>query len=98
MAPAAESWGNPNWAIRLDAAIAASHAPIFLIQAQNDYNLGPSQVLGPRIDDKGAPNRHEIFPAHGDPTDHAQGHAAFFSDASAWSVDVLKYLHDCGEW
>lgn len=97
MSPAAESWGNPNWAGRLSQAVAAATAPIFLLQARNDYNLGPSEVLGPRIDAKGFPNRHKILPVHGDPSDHAQGHGGFFSDSSAWDTDVVSYLHDCGE-
>ena len=97
MSPASESWGNANWAPRLTAAIDAAHAPIFLLQAENDFNLGPSHVLGPRIDAKGPPNRHKIFPPHGDPADHSQGHAGFFSDPSAWSTDVLDFLHACGE-
>ena len=96
MSPAAESWGNPNWAHRLETAIAAANAPIFLLQAKNDYNLGPSDVLGPRIDAKGYPNRHTIFPVHGDPNDHRQGHGGFFSDPAAWSGDVLAFVHDCG--
>ncbi len=96
MSPAAESWENPNWAGRLGEAVAEAKAPIFLLQASNDYNLGPSEVLGPRIDAKGFPNRHRIFPAHGDASDHAQGHGGFFSDPQAWSGELLKYVHDCG--
>ncbi len=96
MAPAAQSWDNPNWAARLSTAITDAHAPIFLLQAENDYNLGPSKVLGPLIDAKGFPNRHRIFPPHGDPADHAMGHGGFFSDAAAWGPDVLAFLHDCG--
>ena len=96
MSPAAESWGNPHWAGRLADSVAAAKAPIFLLQAGNDYNLGPSEFLGPRIDAKGFPNRHKVFPAHGDPNDHAQGHSGFFSDAAAWSDDILKFMHDCG--
>jgi dienelactone hydrolase len=97
MSPAAISWKNPNWAGRLTAAIESARAPIFLLQAENDYNLGPSEVLGPRVDAKGSPSRHRVFPPHGDPQDHKQGHGGFFSDASAWGEDVLKYLNDCGE-
>ncbi|HZP65040.1 MAG TPA: prolyl oligopeptidase family serine peptidase [Rudaea sp.] len=97
MSPAAESWGNPHWAQRLGDAVDAARAPIFLLQAQNDYSLGPSESLGPRIDAKGGANRHKVFPAHGDPNDHTQGHAGFFADAGAWGDDVLKFLHDCGE-
>jgi polyhydroxybutyrate depolymerase len=96
MGPGAESWGNPHWGQRLVTAVNNSRAPIFLMQAHNDYNLGPSELLGPRVDAKGGANRHKLFPDHGDPNDHAQGHAAFFSDSGAWGDDVLAFLHDCG--
>jgi polyhydroxybutyrate depolymerase len=96
MSPAAEAWGNSNWAGRLGDAVAAAKAPIFLLQASNDYSLGPSEVLSPRIDAKGFPNRHVLFPAHGGANDHVQGHVGFMSDPSAWSAEVLKFVHDCG--
>ncbi len=96
MAPAAEAWSNPHWAERLGRAIDAAHAPIFLLQAANDYSTGPSEVLGPRLDAKGAPNRHRLFPAHGAAGEPAQGHAGFFADPAAWGEDVLAFLHDCG--
>ncbi|MFO1519095.1 MAG: prolyl oligopeptidase family serine peptidase [bacterium] len=100
MSPAAMSWKNPVWAVRLSQAVRNSKAPIFLMQAQNDYNLGPSEVLGPLVDAKGFPSRHKIFPIHvlpgGDPNDHRQGHGKFFGDPSAWQADVLQYLKDCG--
>ncbi len=96
MSPAAQSWSNPNWDPRLSAAVDAARAPIFLMQAQNDYDLGVTEVLGPRVDAKGFPSRHKLFPAHGDPDDHHAGHALFFSDPAAWGDEMLRYLHDCG--
>src|SRR5262245_37465179 len=100
MSPAAMSW-SPGWSARLSQAIRNSKAPIFLLQAQNDYNLGPSEVLGPLVDSKGSPSRYKIFPTHvmpgGDPNDHQQGHGRFFGDPPAWKDDVLKYLKDCRE-
>ena len=50
---------------RLDCVIVTGGGP-GLMQAANDYNLGPSNPLGPIIDAKGFPNRHMIFPVHGD--------------------------------
>jgi len=97
MAPASESWANPNWATRLTAAVGATRVPILLMQANNDFSLGPDKVLGPRLDLKGFPNRHKVFPAHGNPNDHAQGNGAFFYDPRAWEDDLLAFLHDCGE-
>jgi|GEM_PF-234286 len=96
MSPAAEGWSTSNWADRLGKAVAAAKAPIFLLQASNDYSLGPSEALGPRIDAKGFPNQHKLFPAHGDAHDHVQGHVGFMSDPSAWSAEMLKFVHDCG--
>jgi len=101
MSPAAMSWGRGQlWGPRLSLAIQHAKAPIFLLQAENDFNMGPSQVLGPLVDAKGFPNRHKIFPPHivpgMDPSNHQQGHGKFFSDPSAWQDDVLKYLKDCG--
>jgi len=101
MSPAAMSWGNGKiWGPRLTLAIQNSKAPIFLLQAENDYNLGPSEVLGPVVDAKGPPSRHKVFPPHMDPTKtpkdpRQQGHGLFFGDPSAWKDDVLKYLKDC---
>jgi len=96
MAPAAESWSNPHWAARLSTAVDNARAPILLLQAHNDYSLGPSEVLGARLDAKGGRNQHKIYPDHGDPSDHAAGHGAFFSDSAVWGDDVLAWLHDCG--
>jgi len=102
MSPAAMSWGQGMvWGPRLTQAIKNSKAPIFLLQAQNDYNLGPSEVLGPVVDAKGAPSEHKVFPPHNDPTKHPQdprqqGHGLFFGDPSAWGSDVLAYLKACG--
>jgi alpha-beta hydrolase superfamily lysophospholipase len=44
-APAAQSW-NPVLADRLTRAVRQARAPIFIIQARNDYSVEPSKVLG----------------------------------------------------
>src|SRR5207245_8306619 len=56
-APAAMSWKMLPLRERMLAAIAKANAPIFLLQAENDYNLGPSEVLGAAIRKKGPPNQ-----------------------------------------
>jgi dienelactone hydrolase len=44
-APGAMSWqGLPELHDRLLQAVKHTHAPMFLLQAENDYNLGPSEV------------------------------------------------------
>ena len=92
-APAAMSW-NPILADRLKQAIQKAQAPIFLIQAENDFSLEPSKVLGAELQKKGPPNRAKVYPAFG--TTHQQGHGAFASRAGGiaiWSPDVLKFLN-----
>lgn len=91
-APAAQSW-NPILADRLKQAIRKARAPIFLIQAANDYSLQPSKVLGGEIEKKGRPNRAKVYPAFG--TTAQQGHAAFATRAGGiaiWSPDVVEFL------
>jgi dienelactone hydrolase len=91
-APAAQSW-NPVLAERLKEAIRKARGPIFVIQAENDYSLEPSKVLGAELEKKGPPNRARIYPAFGTTTQ--QGHGAFGSRAAGiavWSADLLAFL------
>jgi carboxymethylenebutenolidase len=91
-APAAQSW-NPVLAERLKEAIRKARAPIFIIQAENDYSLEPSKVLGAELAKKGPPNRAKIYPAFGTTTQ--QGHGWFGSRAAGiavWQADVLDFL------
>ena len=90
-APAAMSWaGNPALRQRLLDAIAKAKAPIFLIQAENDYNLGPSKVLGPAVQSS-PDNLATVYGAWG--TTHAQGHGGFaLRGMPVWGKDVLSFL------
>ena len=96
IAPAAESWANPHWARRLETAVATARAPIFLLQAHNDFSLGPSETLGPRIDARGGANRHKIYPDHGAAEDHVAGHAGFSGASNVWGDDLVDFLQACG--
>jgi hypothetical protein len=58
-APAAQSW-NPVLADRLIHAVRQARVHIFIIQAQSDYSLEPSKVLGKELEKKGAPNREGL--------------------------------------
>jgi hypothetical protein len=62
-----------------------------LIQAENDYDLGPSRVLGEELARKGAPNRARTYPAYGATPE--LGHATFGSRATdVWGGDVCAFL------
>ena len=99
MSPAAESWG-PMWSDKLTSVVQASQGPIYLMQAHNDYTLGPTETLGALVNAKGAPGRCNVFPVHvggGDASDpHTAGHAGFFGDPTAWGPAVLNYLNAVG--
>jgi len=94
-APAAMSWaGNPLLRERLLQAVKYAKAPMFLLQATNDYNLGPSELLGGELRRKGAPDRAKVYPAFGDPNKHEDGHGGFAVRGSdVWGADVLAFVN-----
>ncbi len=93
-APAAIGWdGNPELQRRLTRAVRAAASPIFLLQAQNDFSLGPSDVLGPELRQKGAPNRARVYPPHGE--GEGAGHGGFaVAGTEVWGGDVRAFLDE----
>jgi carboxymethylenebutenolidase len=91
-APAAIAWrGNPELQDRLLCAVQTAHAPMFLLQAENDYSLGPSEILGGELKRKGAPNGARVYPPHGQTQD--SGHGAFACQGTrVWGADVCAFL------
>jgi len=92
-APAAKSWVNTELRKRLLEAVLGAQAPLFLIQAQNDFSLGPSGVLGPMIEQKGPPNQARIYPPYG--TTPQEGHWDFATKEGGidiWGPDVLAFF------
>ena len=78
-------------------AVQRSKMPVFLLQAQNDYTLGPSDVLGPMIREKGGANQAKVYPAFG--TTHAEGAIGFAcweEGIKIWGSDVLDFLKATG--
>lgn len=62
-APAAQSWGNGALDERLEDAVKHAKAPVFILQAKNDYSIQPTQVLGKIAKADGGQAR--IYPAFG---------------------------------
>jgi carboxymethylenebutenolidase len=92
-APASKSWSNTALRKRLLEAVLNAKAPLFLIQAQNDFSLGPSEVLGPMIKRKGPPNQARIYPPYG--TTPQEGHFDFATKEvgiDIWGPDVLAFF------
>jgi carboxymethylenebutenolidase len=93
-APGAMSW-EQNLPLRdlLIHAVDQAKAPIFLIQAENDYNLAPSQVLSKEANKKHKNFQSKIYPAFG--STHQDGHWRFCSQATdVWGNDVLAFLEE----
>jgi hypothetical protein len=91
-APAAQSW-NPALAKRLKQTVREARAPIFVIQAKNDYSLEPSEVLGAELQEKGSPNPAKIYPPFGETTQ--DGHWTFGTrrdGIALWAPDVNAFL------
>ena len=91
-APAAMSWER-NFEIhdRLIDAVDRAKAPVFLIQAENDYSLGPSHALAKEASKKRKDFQSKVYPAFG--KSNQDGHWGFCSTATAvWGDDVLAFL------
>ena len=93
-APAAMSWANVELRKRLLRSVKKAKAPLFLLQAENDYSTGPSEVLGAAIRQRGAPNQAKLYPAFG--TTNQQGHGAFACwdiGTRIWGADVMAFIN-----
>jgi hypothetical protein len=94
-APAAKSWANTELRKRLLEAVRNAKSPLFLIQAQNDFSIGPSEVLGPVIKQKGPPNQAKVYPPYG--TTPQEGHYAFATKEGGiaiWGSEVLEFFKE----
>jgi len=91
-APGAMSWEqNQPLQDRLLRAIDLARAPVFLIQAENDYDLAPSHALSKEANKKHKDFQSKIYPAFG--SGHHDGHWGFCSSATdVWGADVLAFL------
>jgi carboxymethylenebutenolidase len=93
-APAAMSWANVELRKRLLRSVKEAKAPLFLLQAENDYSTGPTELLGAAIRKRGAPNQSKLYPVFG--TTHQQGHAAFACwdiGTRTWGDDVMRFIN-----
>ena len=91
-APGAMSWEqNVPLQDRLIRAVGQAKAPVFLLQAENDFNLAPSRVLTKEAGKKHKNFQSKIYPAFGHT--HHDGHWEFCSSATdVWGNDVLAFL------
>jgi len=90
-APAAQSWNNGLLQSRLEQAVRKAKAPVFIVQAKNDYSTGPAEVLGKVAKKDGG--RAEIYPAFGHSAqDGHWGFATSKAGIEIWQKDVLEFI------
>jgi carboxymethylenebutenolidase len=91
-APGAMSWEqNQPLQDLLIRAVDRARAPVFLLQAENDYSLSPSHILSKEGNKKHKDFQSKIYPAFG--SGHQDGHWGFCSTATdVWGADVLAFL------
>ncbi len=91
--PGAASWKeNPLMQAMLRRAVRNAKAPVFVIQAQNDFTLEPSELLGKELELKGGANRAKVYPPFG--TTHAQGNTFALNACNTWSMDVFDFIRE----
>ena len=73
-----------------ERAVRNAKAPIFLIQPQNDSNLGPSAVLGKILQEHGGLNKSMVYPPYGATID--DGKRFPLEGWEVWGYDVLTFL------
>jgi dienelactone hydrolase len=92
-APAAMSFANGSLRERLKLAAGSARAPMFVLQARNDYSTGPAEMLGPILERRGDSSGAKLYPAFGaTPQD---GHGAFACRSlgvTIWAPDVLGFI------
>ncbi len=86
-----ESWAlSPELQARMIGAVRNSLAPIFFLQAANDYDLAPSRTLSGAMKDAGKIAELRIYPAFGKSA--ADGHSFAWLGTSVWAEDVFQFL------
>jgi carboxymethylenebutenolidase len=67
-----------------------AQAPIFFFQAENDYTLAPTEVLGQEMHEAGRPSVVKVYPAYG--SSASDGHSFAWRGSDIWEVDVFRFL------
>jgi dienelactone hydrolase len=87
----AESWEpSPDLRKLMVQAARQSKAPLFFLQAQNDYSLAPSRTLFDATHAADPRNEIHIYPAFG--SSPGAGHSFAWRGVQVWGDDVLGFL------
>jgi dipeptidyl aminopeptidase/acylaminoacyl peptidase len=92
----AESWAvAPGLRALMEGAVRRARAPVFFIQAENDYDLSPSRSLAKAMHDVGKDAEVKIYPKFG--RSPAEGHSFAWRGTDIWGADVIRFLSKhCG--
>ena len=92
----AESWAAaPGLRALMEGAVRRARAPIFFIQAENDYDLSPSRSLAQVMHDVGKDADLKIYAKFGQSP--ADGHSFAWRGGGIWGEDVFGFLSKhCG--
>jgi dienelactone hydrolase len=93
-APGAMSWQHVSaLGVRLEAAIEAADVPILIVQAKNDFDLAPSEALGPVLERKKL-GRAIVFPAFGTTAQDGHGRFACSTEGTrVWGSTVIDHFN-----
>jgi carboxymethylenebutenolidase len=87
------SWDrSPELRARLFAAAPHIEAPVFLIQAANDYSLSTAKALDARLTELGKPHLSKIYPPIGHTAE--DGHSFVYLGVGRWEPDVFVFLDE----
>jgi dienelactone hydrolase len=92
-APGAMSYANVALRERMQEAVRSAKAPLLLLQAKNDYSIGPSELLAPLLKANGPPSHSTIYPAFGKTEQHGHGAFATWSlGTEQWGAEALEFI------
>lgn len=87
----AESWSrSPEVQALLRNAVTQVRAPMFLFQAENDFDLAPQVELTRLRRDRGLPVESRVYAPFG--RSAAEGHRFAYAGVATWFPDVLAFV------
>src|SRR4051794_1137222 len=87
----AESWAAaPGLRALMEGAVRRARAPVFFIQAENDYDVSPSRSLAKAMHDVGKDADVKIYPKFGQSP--GEGHSFAWRGSAIWGEDVFRFL------
>jgi len=88
---ASETWrDSPEIQQALKSAVRQSNVPMFLFQAQNDFDLSPNKTLVEEMQSVGKSAELKVYPVFG--TSAKEGHSFAYLGSETWFPDVLAFL------